>query len=145
MHIPEGATPKDGPSAGCTMVTSLMSLALNKSVRENFAMTGELTLTGKVLPIGGVKEKTIAAKRSGVKTVVFPKDNQKDWEELEDYLKEGLDVHFADYYRDVFAVAFGQTVEEARKINQEKRAAMPKEEPKKKQKKNKEDDDDEDD
>jgi len=144
MHIPEGATPKDGPSAGCTMVTSLMSLALNKSVRENFAMTGELTLTGKVLPIGGVKEKTIAAKRSGVKTVVFPKDNQKDWEELEDYLKEGLEVHFADYYKDVFAVAFGQTVEEARKINQEKRAAMPKEEPKKKEKKQKDDEEEDD-
>lgn len=83
MHIPEGATPKDGPSAGCTMVTSLLSLALDKPVKQNLAMTGEITLTGKILPIGGVKEKTIAAKRSEVKTIIFPKDNQKDFEELE--------------------------------------------------------------
>jgi len=106
MHIPEGATPKDGPSAGITMVTSLLSLALEKEVKANLAMTGELTLTGKILPIGGVKEKTIASKRSGVKIVLFPAENKKDFEELEDYLKQGLEVHFVDYYRDVYKIAF---------------------------------------
>ncbi len=105
MHIPEGATPKDGPSAGCTMVTSLLSIALNKPVREDIAMTGEVTLTGKILPIGGVKEKTIAAKRSGVKTLIFPKDNKKDYDELQDYIKKGLTVHFADYYKDIYELA----------------------------------------
>jgi Lon-like ATP-dependent protease len=106
MHLPEGATPKDGPSAGCTMVTSLISLALEKSVKKNFAMTGELTLTGKILPIGGVKEKTIAARRSGVKLLCFPKDNKKDYEELDKNITEGLEVHFVDYYKDVYEVAF---------------------------------------
>jgi Lon-like ATP-dependent protease len=110
MHIPEGATPKDGPSAGCTMTTSLLSLALNKPARKDLAMTGELTLTGKVLPIGGVKEKTIAAKRSGVKHIIFPKDNQKDFEELPKNVTEGLNVHYANHYRDVFEIAFGQKV-----------------------------------
>lgn len=106
MHIPEGATPKDGPSAGCTMVTALMSLALDKPVKQNLAMTGELTLTGKVLPIGGVKEKTIAARRSEVTTLIFPKDNKKDFDELEDYIKKGLTVHFVDTYLEVFNIAF---------------------------------------
>lgn len=88
------------------MVTSLLSLALNKAVRQNMAMTGEITLTGKVLPVGGIKEKVIAARRSQVKHLILPKENQKDWRELPDYMKEGLEVHFADYYDDVFAVAF---------------------------------------
>lgn len=82
MHIPEGATPKDGPSAGVTMVTSLMSLALETEVLNNLAMTGELTLTGKVLRIGGVREKCIAAKRAGVKTLILPEGNVKDWADL---------------------------------------------------------------
>jgi len=106
MHFPEGATPKDGPSAGCAMVTSLLSLALNKAVLPDLAMTGELTLTGKVLPIGGVKEKTIAAQRSGVKNIVFPKDNKKDFDELSANITEGLTVHYAEYYRDVYEIAF---------------------------------------
>lgn len=109
MHVPEGATPKDGPSAGCTMVTSLISLALDKPVRRNVAMTGEVTLTGKVLPVGGIKEKIIAAGRSGVKDVIVPAENQKDVEELESYIKKGLRFHFADYYQDVFDVAFSST------------------------------------
>jgi Lon-like ATP-dependent protease len=107
MHIPEGATPKDGPSAGCAMTTSLLSYALNKPVRNNLAMTGEITLTGKVLPVGGIKEKTIAAKRSGIDTIILPIDNKKDFDELQDYIKEGMDVHYADYYRDVYDIAFG--------------------------------------
>lgn len=107
MHIPEGATPKDGPSAGISMTTSLLSYALGKPVRNNLAMTGEITLTGKVLPVGGIKEKTIAAKRSGIDIIVLPVDNKKDFDELPEYIKEGMTVHFADYYRDVYDVAFG--------------------------------------
>ncbi|KAJ3373011.1 ATP-dependent Lon protease pim1 [Kappamyces sp. JEL0680] len=106
MHIPEGATPKDGPSGGCTMTTSLLSLALGKSVIPDVAMTGEITLTGKILKIGGVKEKAIAAKRSGVKTIIFPAANQADWIELPDYLKEGLEPHFVSWYDEIFDIVF---------------------------------------
>ncbi|ODV94940.1 hypothetical protein PACTADRAFT_59584 [Pachysolen tannophilus NRRL Y-2460] len=106
LHCPEGATPKDGPSAGVTMTSSFLSLALNKSLDPTVAMTGELTLTGKVLRIGGLKEKTIAAKRSGVKTIIFPKDNLADWKELPDNVKEGLTPVAADWYSDVFNVLF---------------------------------------
>ena len=113
MHIPEGATPKDGPSAGITMVTSLISLAINQQVRQDLAMTGELSLTGLVLPIGGVKEKVLAAKRSNVKFIIFPKANLFDWEDLDQYLKDDLTAFFVDHYRDVFTIAFG-TEEEMR-------------------------------
>ncbi|TPX49053.1 hypothetical protein SeMB42_g02762 [Synchytrium endobioticum] len=106
MHVPEGATPKDGPSAGVTMASALLSLALDAPVIPNVAMTGELTLTGKVLKIGGVKEKTIAAKRSGVDLIVFPSANQADWDELADYIKDGLDARFVEYYDDIFDVVF---------------------------------------
>ena len=106
MHVPEGATPKDGPSAGVTMITSLLSLAMNRPVRANLAMTGEVSLTGKVLPIGGVKEKIIAARRSGVEVVCLPEANRKDWDELQDYIKDGLEVHFVEDYIQLFAVAF---------------------------------------
>ena len=106
IHIPEGATPKNGPSAGVTMVTSLLSLLMKTPVAKDLGMTGELTLTGKVLPIGGLKEKLIAAKRSKLKTLIFPKDNKRDYEELPDYLKKGINVHFVDTYNDVFKIAF---------------------------------------
>lgn len=109
VHIPEGATPKDGPSAGVTMVTSLLSLLLNKAVIADLGMTGELTLTGKVLPIGGVKEKVIAAKRSGAKVLIFPRDNQRDFDELPPYIKKGIDVHFVEHYDEVFKIAFGKS------------------------------------
>jgi Lon-like ATP-dependent protease len=82
LHCPEGATPKDGPSAGVTMTSSLLSLALNTPIKESVAMTGEITLTGKVLRIGGLREKTVAARRAGAKTVIFPQDNMSDWLEL---------------------------------------------------------------
>ena len=106
LHVPAGATPKDGPSAGITMALSLYSLAIGKPVKSGLAMTGELTLTGKVLPIGGVKEKTIGARRVGIKELIFPIDNKKDFEDLPDYIKEGLTVHFANYFDDVLKVAF---------------------------------------
>lgn len=106
VHIPEGATPKDGPSAGVTMTTALFSLLKGVPVREDLGMTGELTLTGKVLAIGGLKEKLIAARRSGVKVLVFPKDNQRDYAELPSYIKKGMQVHFVENYEEVFRVAF---------------------------------------
>ncbi|KAI9889990.1 MAG: ATP-dependent Lon protease pim1 [Vezdaea aestivalis] len=106
LHVPEGAVRKDGPSAGVTMATSLLSLALKTPVPDDLAMTGELTVTGKVLRIGGLREKCVAAKRAGAKTVVFPRDNWSDWLELPENIKEGLTGHAADWYSDVFAIAF---------------------------------------
>ncbi|KAK4337807.1 hypothetical protein RND71_042294 [Anisodus tanguticus] len=106
LHVPAGATPKDGPSAGCTMITALLSLAMKKPVKKDLAMTGEVTLTGKILPIGGVKEKAIAARRSDVKTIIFPSANRRDFDELAPNVKEGLDVHFVDDYKQIFDLAF---------------------------------------
>jgi len=109
LHVPASATPKDGPSAGVTMATALLSMILGQAVMDDLGMTGELTLTGQVLPIGGVKEKTIAARRAGLKTLIFPAANRQDFEELPDYLRQGLDVHFVKNYPEVFAIAFGST------------------------------------
>jgi ATP-dependent Lon protease len=137
MHVPEGATPKDGPSAGITMTTSMLSLvctvcilirlyicfkvqshllifayltkALAKACSIDLAMTGEISLTGKVLPVGGIKEKIMAARRAGITQVVLPAANKRDFDEIADYLKDGLDVHWAEDYQDVFAVALGGT------------------------------------
>jgi len=108
MHIPEGATPKDGPSAGITMTTTLLSLAMGKPVRQKLAMTGEMSLTGSVLPVGGIKEKVLASQRAGVDTVILPVDNKRDWEELDDKTRELTRVHFASTYRDVFDIAFSE-------------------------------------
>lgn len=107
LHIPEGATPKDGPSAGITMAIALYSLLMKRPVKNDLGMTGELTLTGKVLPIGGVKEKFIAARRSKLKELIFPKDNQRDYDELPNYIKKGMKkVHFVSNFEEVFRVAF---------------------------------------
>jgi len=106
IHVPEGATPKDGPSAGCTIVTALLSLGLNKPIKQNVAMTGEVSLTGRVLPVGGIKEKVIAAKRANVHTVILPFENQKDYNDLQDFIKDGLTVHFAKTYDDVYKIIF---------------------------------------
>lgn len=106
LHVPEGATPKDGPSAGITMATALLSLAMGKPVKRNIAMTGELTLTGQVLPIGGVKEKVIAARRAGIREVILPADNERDFDEMPDYLKEEITAHFARTYSDVRELCF---------------------------------------
>jgi ATP-dependent Lon protease len=106
LHVPAGATPKDGPSAGITMATALISLLTQKLVKEKLAMTGELTLTGRVLPIGGVKEKVIAARRAGFKTLIFPEANRKDVDELPDYLRKGLEFQFAQTFKDVHDQAF---------------------------------------
>lgn len=106
IHFPEGATPKDGPSAGITMVTALLSLLMSTGVSERLGMTGELTLTGKVLPIGGVREKVVAARRSGLQQLIFPKSNRRDYEELPEYMRIGLTTHFVETYDDVFTIAF---------------------------------------
>jgi len=106
LHVPAGATPKDGPSAGITMATVLLSLARNRRVRRNIAMSGELTLSGHVLPVGGIQEKILAAKRAGVKEVILPAANQGAFEELPEPVKRDIAVHFADKYPDVFDIAF---------------------------------------
>lgn len=106
LHVPEGATPKDGPSAGITMAASLLSLALNKPVRPALAMTGELSLTGKVLRIGGLKEKAIAAKRAGVTHILFPRSNEADWKILPSHITEGLEPHLIDSFEEVYEHCF---------------------------------------
>ena len=105
LHVPAGATPKDGPSAGVTMATALLSLVLDKPVTKGLAMTGELTLTGRILSIGGVKEKIIAAKRAGLKALIFPEGNRKDVGELDSYLTDGLNIHFAREFDDIYRLA----------------------------------------
>ncbi len=110
IHIPEGATPKDGPSAGVTMVTALLSLLTHTPIIDNLGMTGELTLTGKVLAIGGLKEKLVAARRSGLKILIFPKDNSRDYDELPENIKKGLTIHFVEHYDEIYALAFPKTV-----------------------------------
>ncbi|MEW5769575.1 MAG: endopeptidase La [Pseudomonadota bacterium] len=107
LHVPEGATPKDGPSAGITMATALLSLARNQKIERPLAMTGELTLTGKVLPVGGIREKVIAARRVGIRELILPAANQPDFERLPDYVKAGLEAHFVRHYRDVARLVFG--------------------------------------
>lgn len=106
MHVPEGATPKDGPSAGISMASALLSLARNQAPKKGVAMTGELTLTGQVLAIGGLREKVIAARRLKLYELIIPESNRGDFQELPDYLKEGLTVHFAKRFSDVIKVLF---------------------------------------
>lgn len=105
IHVPEGATPKDGPSAGITMLTSMVSSFTQRKVKKNLAMTGEITLRGKVLPVGGIKEKILAAKRANIKEIILCKENKKDIDEIkEDYLK-GLTFHFVDKMQEVLQIA----------------------------------------
>ncbi|KAK3646932.1 ATP-dependent Lon protease pim1 [Elasticomyces elasticus] len=117
LHCPEGAVQKDGPSAGITMATSLLSLGLGRSLDPTIAMTGELTVTGKVLRIGGLREKTVAARRAGAKMVVFPRDNMSDWLELPENIKEGIQGKPVEWYSDVFELVFPDlNAEEANKM-----------------------------
>ena len=106
IHIPEGAVPKDGPSAGITMATAMLSAITKTSVRADVAMTGEITLRGRVLPIGGLKEKTLAAKNAGIKTICVPKKNEKDIDEISPEIKKGLKIVFVEQMKDVLDVAF---------------------------------------
>ncbi|PYH91663.1 putative mitochondrial serine protease Pim1 [Aspergillus ellipticus CBS 707.79] len=129
MHCPEGAVPKDGPSAGITMATSLLSLALNHRLDPTIAMTGELTVTGKVLRIGGLREKTVAARRAGAKRIIFPADNMSDWLELPKNIKEGIEGHAVNWYSEVFELLFADLDKAAAKTIWQKELA---EKPKKK-------------
>lgn len=108
LHIPEGATPKDGPSAGVTMVTAMLSLLINRSVRKDVGMTGELTLTGKVLPVGGIKEKLIAAKREKLKILILPKENERDLHELASTLKKSFKLYFVSDYIEIYSIIFSK-------------------------------------
>jgi len=108
LHIPEGATPKDGPSAGITMATALLSLVLGKRIRDRLAMTGELSLTGQVLPIGGLREKTVAAKRNKIREIIIPKENEKDLDDIPEEVKKGLTFHPVERMEEVMAIALGE-------------------------------------
>jgi len=105
MHVPEGATPKDGPSAGITMLTSLVSVFTGRKVRSKLAMTGEITLRGKVLPVGGIQEKILAAKRANIKEIILCKDNQKDIDEIKPQYLKGLKFHYVDTMKEVIEIA----------------------------------------
>jgi ATP-dependent Lon protease len=105
LHVPSGAIPKDGPSAGITMATALMSLVTGRPVHGDTAMTGEITLTGQVLPIGGLKEKSLAAQRAGIRRVIAPKRNEPDLEDIPEALRKGLEFHWVEAVGEVFEIA----------------------------------------
>jgi len=105
IHVPEGAIPKDGPSAGITMTTALVSAFTNRKVRKHLAMTGEITLRGKVLPVGGIKEKILAAKRAGITDIILCSDNQKDIEEIKPIYLKGLKFHYVNDIMEVIDFA----------------------------------------
>ncbi len=117
IHVPEGATPKDGPSAGITMLTSLVSLFTQRKVKKSIAMTGEITLRGKVLPVGGIKEKILAAKRAHIKEIIMCAENERDIKEInEDYLK-GLTFHYVNDMSEVLDIALtNQKVKHAKAL-----------------------------
>ena len=105
MHVPEGAIPKDGPSAGITMATAIYSAATQRLIKKEVGMTGEITLRGYVLPIGGLKEKSIAAHRSGLKTIIIPKDNEKDIDDIPEEVRNALEIIPVENVNDVFQIA----------------------------------------
>ncbi|MCK4236282.1 MAG: endopeptidase La, partial [Candidatus Krumholzibacteria bacterium] len=116
LHIPAGAVPKDGPSAGIAIATSLASVVLERKVRNDIAMTGEITLTGKVLPVGAVKDKVIAAHRAGIREVILPASNRKDLEEIPSLIKKDLEFKFIDKVEDGISIALlGEKRSEAAK------------------------------
>lgn len=106
IHVPAGAIPKDGPSAGVTMLTALASLLTNKTIRKDLAMTGEITLRGQVLPIGGLKEKVLAAHRAGIKTIIIPKLNEKDLYDISEEIKKKINFKPVERMQDVLKIAF---------------------------------------
>ena len=105
MHIPEGAIPKDGPSAGITMATALASAFTQRKVKRGLAMTGEITLRGRVMPVGGIKEKILAAKRAGITEIILSRENRKDIDEIKDIYIKGLTFHYVENVSDVFEIA----------------------------------------
>jgi ATP-dependent Lon protease len=126
--VPEGATPKDGPSAGITIATSIASALTQRKVRKNTAMTGEITLRGKVLPVGGIKEKILAAKRAGITDIVMCQENRKDIEEIPEVYLQGVNFHYVENVQDVWNFALTDeivekpmdfTIEEEKKDNKD--------------------------
>ena len=115
IHVPEGAIPKDGPSAGITLTTALISSITGLPVLHHIGMTGEITLRGNVLPIGGLKEKTISAHRSGLKSVIIPEKNAKDWEEVPKEISENLKVNYVKHYEEVYNIVFKNTITNSEK------------------------------
>jgi ATP-dependent Lon protease len=109
IHVPSGAIPKDGPSAGVTILTALVSLLTNRTVKKDLAMTGEITLRGTVLPIGGVKEKVLAAHRAGIKTLILPRWNKKDLVDIPQKVQKEMEFHFVDEMLDVLKIAIEKT------------------------------------
>jgi ATP-dependent Lon protease len=117
IHVPEGATPKDGPSAGITMLTSLVSLFTQKKIKKNLAMTGEITLRGKVLPVGGIKEKILAAKRAKIKEIILSNENKSDIEDINQAYLKGLTFHFVSEMSEVIDIAItNQKVKNAKTL-----------------------------
>jgi ATP-dependent Lon protease len=109
IHIPAGGIPKDGPSAGVTILTALVSLLTNKTIKKDLAMTGEITLRGRVLPVGGIKEKVLAAHHAGIKTIIMPSWNKKDLEEdIPEKVKEEIQFYFVDEMMEVLKIALGK-------------------------------------
>ena len=126
IHVPEGATPKDGPSAGIAMVTSIVSSITSIPVRRDLAMTGEVTITGQVLPIGGLKEKLLAAHRAGIKEVLIPKENEKDLTDIPKKVKEDIKITSVEFVEDVLKIALTKELKrvewvEVEKISSEKK------------------------
>jgi ATP-dependent Lon protease len=121
IHIPEGATPKDGPSAGVTLSTALMSLLTGRKVRHDIAMTGEITLRGKVLPVGGIKEKMLAARRAGIYHIILPKLNENDLEEIPEYLRHKMTFHLVEWLDEVFELTLRKTRSSRKDKNKESR------------------------
>jgi ATP-dependent Lon protease len=109
IHVPAGAIPKDGPSAGVTMFVALTSLLTDKPVRSNVAMTGEITLRGLVLPVGGIKEKVLAGMRAGIKTIILPKKNEKDLEEIPEHIRSQINFEFIQSMDEAIELALKQT------------------------------------
>jgi ATP-dependent Lon protease len=110
IHVPEGAIPKDGPSAGVTLAASLLSTHCGAAPRPGIAMTGELTLTGRILPIGGLKEKLLAAIRNGMEKVLIPLENREDWNELDKDIRTSIDAEFVETAQDAFRIIFKETL-----------------------------------
>jgi ATP-dependent Lon protease len=123
IHVPAGATPKDGPSAGITIVAAMVSLLTGRPLSANIAMTGEITLSGKILPIGGVKEKVLAARRAEIATVLLPKLNEKDIEEIPSDLRKTMNFVFAEYVDDALRILFPKKAPAARKGPSKRRRA----------------------
>ncbi|MCL2374334.1 MAG: endopeptidase La, partial [Treponema sp.] len=123
IHVPEGAIPKDGPSAGVTLAASLLSTLCNVPPRSAIAMTGELTLTGRILPIGGLKEKLLAAIRNNMAEVLLPEDNREDWQELDEDIKKALTVHFVENAEDAIDILFGKRITKKKQAKPKPRAA----------------------